>query len=35
MNIAVVAMTNKMVRVAFAILKNGESYRAEPTLVAA
>jgi len=34
-NIAVVAMANKMVRVAYAILKNGESYRAEPARVAA
>ena len=34
-NIAVVAMANKMVRVAFAILKKGETYRAEPTRVAA
>jgi transposase len=34
-NIAVVAMANKMVRVAFALLKKGETYRAEPTRVAA
>jgi transposase len=34
-NIAVVAMAHKMVRVAFAILKSGETYRAEPTPVAA
>jgi transposase len=34
-NIAVVAMANKMVRVAFALLKKGETYRAERTLVAA
>jgi len=33
-NIAVVAMANKMVRIAFAILKSGETYRAESTLVA-
>ena len=30
-NIAVVAMANKMVRVAFALLKTGEIYRAEST----
>jgi transposase len=29
-NIAIVAMANKMVRVAFALLKKGESYRLEP-----
>jgi transposase len=29
-NIAIVAMANKMVRVAFALLKNGETYRAMP-----
>ncbi len=29
-NIAVVAMANKMVRIAFALLKKGEAYRAEP-----
>lgn len=34
-NIAVVAMANKMARVAFAILKSGERYRAEPSPVAA
>ncbi len=34
-NIAVVAMANKMVRIAFALLKTGESYRAEPTPAAA
>jgi len=34
-NIATVAMANKMVRVAFALLKNAESYRATPTLAAA
>jgi transposase len=34
-NIAVVAMANKMVRIAFALLKKGETYRAERTLVAA
>jgi transposase len=33
-NIAIVAMANKMVRVAFALLKKGEAYRAEPTLAA-
>jgi transposase len=33
-NIAVVAMANKMVRVAYAILKSGQSYRAAPSLVA-
>jgi hypothetical protein len=31
-NIVTVAMANKMVRVAFALLKKGEAYRAEPTL---
>lgn len=31
-NIAIVAMANKMVRVAFALLKKGEIYRVEPTL---
>ncbi len=30
-NIAAVAMANKMVRVAFALLKTGETYRAEST----
>jgi transposase len=30
-NIAAVAMANKMVRVAFALLKTGERYRAEST----
>ena len=35
MNIAVVAMANKIVRMAFALLKHGESYRAKPALVAA
>jgi transposase len=34
-NIAVVAMANKTVRIAFALLKKGETYRAERTLVAA
>ena len=34
-NIATVAMANKMVRVAFALLKNGERYRATPTRAAA
>ncbi len=34
-NIAVVAMANKMVRIAFALLKTGESYRVEPTPAAA
>jgi transposase len=29
-NVAIVAMANKMVRVAFALLKKGESYRVEP-----
>jgi transposase len=31
-NIAIVAMANKMVRVAFALLKKGEIYRMVPTL---
>lgn len=31
-NIAIVAMANKMARTAFALLKNGETYRAMPTL---
>ena len=31
-NIAIVAMANKMVRIAFALLKNGECYRVEPAL---
>ena len=31
-NIAIVAMANKMVRVAFALLKKGEIYRVESTL---
>ena len=34
-NIAIVAMANKMVRVAFALLKHGGTYRAESTQVAA
>lgn len=34
-NIATVAMANKMVRVAFALLKTGETYRAESTQSAA
>jgi transposase len=34
-NIAVVAMANKMVRIAYALLKNGESYRVERTEVEA
>ncbi len=29
-NIAIVAMANKMVRIAFALLKKGENYRAQP-----
>jgi len=29
-NVAVVAMANKMVRIAFALLKKGETYRAQP-----
>ena len=29
-NIAIVAMANKMVRVAFAIMKKGETYRMDP-----
>ena len=34
-NIAIVAMANKMVRIAFALLKKGETYRAELTPAAA
>jgi len=34
-NIAIVAMANKMARIAFALLKNGETYRAELTPAAA
>jgi len=34
-NIATVAMANKIVRVAFALLKRGETYRSEPTSGAA
>lgn len=33
-NVAIVAMANKMVRIAFALLKTGETYRAEPGLAA-
>ena len=28
-NVAIVAMANKLVRIAFAVLKKGECYRAE------
>ena len=34
-NVAVVALANKMVRIAFALLKKGETYRAQPISVVA